>query len=105
MVAKLIAHGATRAAAFDRLDAALKHARLVGPKSNVAFLTALIEAPDVRAARHDTGFIDAHLAELGAAPRPPEPRATLAAAARWLEERENPPPIRATPGRPATPSS
>jgi 3-methylcrotonyl-CoA carboxylase alpha subunit len=85
MVAKLIAFGETREQAFDRLGEALSTAFFVGPKSNLAFLSALIAAEPVRAGRHDTGFIDKHLAELGAAPRPSEPRATLAAAERLLE--------------------
>ncbi|MGO9742628.1 MAG: biotin carboxylase N-terminal domain-containing protein [Roseiarcus sp.] len=85
MIAKLIAHGETREAAFDALARALRGVVVIGPKTNLAFLAALIDAPAVRAGRQDTGFIDAHLDEL-ARPRPPEAVATLAAAeALWRE--------------------
>ena len=43
---------------------------VVGPRSNLGFLAALCRAPAFRAGEFDTGFIDAHLAELGAAPQP-----------------------------------
>jgi 3-methylcrotonyl-CoA carboxylase alpha subunit len=87
MIAKMIAHAPTRDAAFDRLAEGLSQAVAIGPKTNIAFLSALIAAPEVRAGAHDTGFIDAHLGDLGAAPHPPEPRATLAAAERLFSAR------------------
>jgi len=87
MIAKMIAHAPTREAAFDGLASGLAHAVAIGPKTNIAFLSALIAAPEVRLAAHDTGFIDAHLRELGAAPRPPDARATLAAAERLFRAR------------------
>jgi 3-methylcrotonyl-CoA carboxylase alpha subunit len=90
MVAKLIAYGADRGQALGRLGLGLAQAQLVGPKSNLAFLSALIGSDEVRAGQHDTGFIDKHLAELGAAPKPPEPRATLAAAEAILFGRPKP---------------
>ncbi|ACA16776.1 Carbamoyl-phosphate synthase L chain ATP-binding [Methylobacterium sp. 4-46] len=61
MIAKVIAHGATRGEALDRLAAALDRTLVAGPKTNVAFLRALALAPDFRAGRFDTGFIDRHL--------------------------------------------
>ncbi|AWN53649.1 acetyl/propionyl/methylcrotonyl-CoA carboxylase subunit alpha [Methylobacterium sp. 17Sr1-1] len=66
MIAKVIAHGATRAEALDRLAQALGRTRVAGPKTNVAFLKALVEAPDFREGRFDTGFIDRDLATLTA---------------------------------------
>jgi len=80
MIAKLIVHAPTREQAFERLNAALLGSIVIGPKTNIAFLSALLTAPVVREGVHDTGFIDAHLAELGAAPRGFEPAAALAAA-------------------------
>jgi len=64
MIAKVIAHGADRAAALDRLAAALAATVVIGPHANAAFLKALAQHPEFRAGRHDTGFIDRHLAEL-----------------------------------------
>jgi 3-methylcrotonyl-CoA carboxylase alpha subunit len=87
MIAKMIAHALTREAAFDRLADGLAHAVAIGPKTNIAFLSALIAAPEVRMGSHDTGFIDAHLRELGAAQQPPDPRATLVAAERLFRAR------------------
>ena len=60
MVAKLIAHGATRAQALDRLACALRDTRIAGPRTNLPLLIALAEAPDFRAEQFDTGFIAAH---------------------------------------------
>ena len=60
MVAKLIAHGATRGQALDRLAAALRGTRIAGPRTNLPLLIALAEAPDFRAEQFDTGFIAAH---------------------------------------------
>ncbi|MGR0220460.1 acetyl/propionyl/methylcrotonyl-CoA carboxylase subunit alpha [Agromyces sp. ZXT2-6] len=58
MVAKVIAHGADRAEALDRLDAALADTVLLGVESNIAFLRTLLAHPDVRAGHLDTGLID-----------------------------------------------
>jgi 3-methylcrotonyl-CoA carboxylase alpha subunit len=64
MIAKVIAHGADRDAALDQLAAALGATVVIGPHANAAFLKALAQHPEFRAGRHDTGFIDRHLAEL-----------------------------------------
>jgi 3-methylcrotonyl-CoA carboxylase alpha subunit len=63
------------------LRAALGEALVVGPRTNLAFLDALLADPAVQAGGVDVGFIDAHAARLGAAPRPPDPRAVMAGAA------------------------
>ena len=78
LVAKLISHADSRDAAIAKLDAALARAVVLGPKTNIAFLRALLAAPEFEAGRHDTGFIDANLDRLGAAPQPPDARAALA---------------------------
>jgi 3-methylcrotonyl-CoA carboxylase alpha subunit len=73
MIAKLIAHGPTRQAALDRLtDALVKHTQILGPRTNVAFLAALCQAPQFREGRFDTGYIDRNLAALGAVPHTPD---------------------------------
>ena len=69
MIAKIIAHGATRDEAFDRLAKALGETRVAGPRTNVAFLKALCEAPEFRSGKFDTGFIDRNLDALGAVKR------------------------------------
>ena len=61
MIAKVIAHGATRDEALDRLSAALADTVVAGPRTNTAFLRALADAPGFRAGAFDTGFIDANL--------------------------------------------
>jgi 3-methylcrotonyl-CoA carboxylase alpha subunit len=81
MIAKLIAHGATREAAIDRLTDALDHTVVAGPRTNVAFLAALCRSDEFRRGAVDTGFIDRNLAALGAVPREPD----LAAAALGVE--------------------
>ena len=80
MIAKLIAHAPTREAALAKLNDALARAVVIGPKTNLEFLSALLTAPEVAAGGYDTGFIDANLARLGAAPREPDRRAVLAGA-------------------------
>jgi 3-methylcrotonyl-CoA carboxylase alpha subunit len=88
MLAKLIAHGATRAEALNRLTDALARTIAIGPRTNLGFLAALTRAPAFRSGDFDTGFIDAHLGELGAAPQGLD-RAAVALAAQKLVEREH----------------
>ncbi|MEW5424502.1 biotin carboxylase N-terminal domain-containing protein [Amorphus sp. 3PC139-8] len=64
MIAKIIAHGPTREAALDRLAKALAETVVAGPKTNLAFLRALVDQATVRAGRHDTGFVDTNAAAL-----------------------------------------
>ena len=60
MLAKVIAHGPDRAAALQRLDAALAEVAVLGVTTNVAFLRALLADPDVASgrARHRAGRAD-----------------------------------------------
>ncbi len=87
MIAKLIAHGNSRAQALDRLANALDHTVVVGPRSNAGFLAALCRAEGFRKGDFDTGFIDRHLAELGAVPQGLD-RAAAALGAKMLMNRE-----------------
>jgi 3-methylcrotonyl-CoA carboxylase alpha subunit len=87
MIAKVIAHGATREAALDRLAAALDDTVVVGPRVNTPFLRALVTHPRFRAGKFDTGFIDAHLSELIAAD-PAEAMRAAADGVLFLLERE-----------------
>ena len=58
MLAKVIAFGADRAEALDRLDAALAETVVLGIDTNIAFLRSLLADDDVRAGRLDTELID-----------------------------------------------
>ena len=69
MIAKIVAHGRDRAVACDRLSAALGAVRVAGPATNERFLRAVIDHPEFRSGRYDTGFIERHIHRLA----PPEP--------------------------------
>ncbi len=75
MIAKVIAHGATRDEALDRLGAALAGTVVAGPRTNVTFLKALTEAEGFRDGDFDTGFIDRNVEALGAVPQPMDAKA------------------------------
>ena len=91
MIAKLIAHAPTRAEALAKLRGALARAVVIGPKTNLGFLGALLSAREVEAGAFDTGFIDANLGRLGAEPRAPDPLAVLAGAEALLDAAPTPP--------------
>jgi acetyl-CoA/propionyl-CoA carboxylase biotin carboxyl carrier protein len=88
MLAKVIAHGADRAEALRRLDAALRDTVLLGLGTNISFLRALLADPDVRAARIDTGLVGRRVDDWTAASLPDDVLA--AAAAHELLELEPP---------------
>jgi len=88
MIAKLIAQAETREAALDRLADALEATIVAGPRSNAGFLAALASAPQFRGGDFDTGFIDRHLAELGAAPQPLDRAAVAAGAAALIAQEQ-----------------
>ena len=86
MIAKLIVHGATRAEARAVMLKELDDAVVIGPKTNLAFLRALVRSPEFAAGTVNTGFIDANLGRLGAQPHPPDKRAVHAAALMLFEK-------------------
>ncbi|WP_366945683.1 acetyl/propionyl/methylcrotonyl-CoA carboxylase subunit alpha [Hydrogenophaga sp.] len=57
MVAKLIVHGATRAEALAKLDAALAQTRIVGLSTNVQFLRHVASSASFASAQLDTALI------------------------------------------------
>lgn len=61
MVAKIIAHGATREEATARLHAALSATRIDGIATNVAFQAEILADPDFQAGGVDTGFLTRRL--------------------------------------------
>ncbi|MEO8161262.1 MAG: biotin carboxylase N-terminal domain-containing protein [Arenimonas sp.] len=81
MIAKLIAWDLDRPRALARLRGALAECEIVGPKSNIAFLEALVRHPVVVDASIDTGYLDRHLDEVLPVDPPPPPLEELAAAA------------------------
>ena len=68
MIAKVIAHGATRQAAIDRLAGVLRDSLVAGPRTNIGFLRRLLGLEEFRAGQFDTGLIDAQLDALTATP-------------------------------------
>ncbi|MGE3699549.1 MAG: acetyl-CoA carboxylase biotin carboxylase subunit [Hyphomicrobiaceae bacterium] len=67
MIAKLIAHGPDRASAITRLSQALEETAVAGPKTNAAFLHALLAHRAFRTGEMDTGLIGRELASLAPA--------------------------------------
>lgn len=58
MLAKVIAHGPDRATALARLDAALASTRVLGLRTNRAYLRQVLADPDVLAGRLETSLIE-----------------------------------------------
>ena len=58
LLAKVIASGETREAAIARLVAALRDYPILGVRTNIPFLIAVLEHPRFRAGDVDTGFLD-----------------------------------------------
>jgi acetyl-CoA carboxylase biotin carboxylase subunit len=58
LLAKLIGYAADRDQAIDRLTRALKEYFVGGIKTNLSLFRRILEHPDFRAARLDTGFLD-----------------------------------------------
>ncbi len=61
MLAKIIAWAPTRAQALARLDRALADTAVLGIRTNLSFLRALVTDPEVRAGRLHTGLIESLL--------------------------------------------
>ena len=89
MIAKLIVWDEDRPRALVRLRDALAACEIVGPKSNIAFLEALVRHPMVVEGRIDTGYLDRHLDEVLPTPLPPSAIDLAAAAIAALLHDEN----------------
>jgi acetyl-CoA/propionyl-CoA carboxylase biotin carboxyl carrier protein len=81
LLAKVIAHGPDRATALARLRAALAELDALGVTTSAGFTRALLDDPDVRAGRLDTGLLERLLAgdALASAPDDLLPAGALAA--------------------------
>jgi len=76
MIAKIIAHGESRAEAAAKLARALASVEVIGVETNASFLANLARHPDFLAGKVETGFIERHLNELvPAAPDQPSDQA------------------------------
>jgi acetyl-CoA/propionyl-CoA carboxylase, biotin carboxylase, biotin carboxyl carrier protein len=83
MLAKVVAHGADRAAALRALDRALSDTAVLGVVTNVQFARFLLADPDVIAGRLDTGLLDRRAGDFAAA-RATDELFIAAAAFHWL---------------------
>jgi 3-methylcrotonyl-CoA carboxylase alpha subunit len=79
LLAKVIAHGPTRAAALLRLANALRTTRLEGVKTNIDLLLATVEHPAFRSGNLHTSFLDEHHVLQDLATLPPEVLAAVSA--------------------------
>jgi acetyl-CoA carboxylase biotin carboxylase subunit len=85
LLAKLIAHGATRDDALNRMLAALDDFEILGVRHNIAFLVALLSRAEVRSGPVSTRFIETHLSELASQPAADRLSAAAAIAAAFSE--------------------
>ena len=84
MLAKLIAYGASRDEARRRAIAALRSFPILGVRTNVAFLVAVLEHPSFAAGDLHTGFVDERLNDLLRVPHMP---GTVEAVAAFVRSR------------------
>ena len=68
MIAKVIVHGATRGAALNALERALRQTQVGGTVTNIAFLALLAAQKEFAAGDVDTGLIDRNVEDLTRAP-------------------------------------
>lgn len=85
MLGKVIAHGADRAEALSRLDAALAQNQILGLRTNIEFCRFLLSRPEVVSGDLDTGLLDRSMDDYTATPAPQG--ALIAVAMHRTEER------------------
>ncbi len=88
MLAKVIAHAATRAEAARRLDHALAKLRVHGVKTNIAFLRQVLRHPAFLKGELDTHFLERHADALRVVEAPAVTRQHAIAAALWQQAQE-----------------
>ena len=69
LLGKVIAHGADRKSALERLRAAIAAVRIVGVKTNLSFHAMLLADAEFQAGGVDTGFVERLLARGQSSPR------------------------------------
>jgi 3-methylcrotonyl-CoA carboxylase alpha subunit len=85
MMAKLIAWGANRTQAAQRLHIALEHTQVAGVRHNAAFLAKVLAHPDFLSGHLNTRFIEDHAADLLEKSSSLETKALLTAALYTLQ--------------------
>ncbi|MDB5543539.1 MAG: putative acyl-CoA carboxylase alpha chain protein, partial [Hyphomicrobiales bacterium] len=88
LLAKVVAHGADRREALDRLSAALARTQIVGVGSNRSFLARVVADTDFAAGVFDTGFVERRQAEFTGPQEAPSRNVVLAAAFAHLRRME-----------------
>ena len=88
LLAKVVAHGADRREALDRLAAALACTQIVGVGNNRSFLTRVIADADFAAGAYDTGFVERRQADFAGPHEAPSRTIVLAAAFAHLRRME-----------------
>jgi 3-methylcrotonyl-CoA carboxylase alpha subunit len=88
MIAKLIVHGRDRKDALAGLQRALRECQVVGPHTNVPFLSRIVAGEAFSQADLDTGLIERHHASLFPAPGLPSLEVLALACAAFLARRE-----------------
>jgi geranyl-CoA carboxylase alpha subunit len=88
MVAKVIAHGATRQEALNKLVGAVRDTRLLGVKNNKAFVANILRHPVFARGEATTAFLSDHLAEDATTTSAPPSLRTLTLAAALMYYRE-----------------
>jgi acetyl/propionyl-CoA carboxylase alpha subunit len=82
LLAKLIVHGPDRASALAALDRALGSTEILGPRTNLPFLAAVVRDPVVRSGRVTTDWLETQDLDRLVPPRPaPDAAFAIAAAA------------------------
>jgi acetyl-CoA carboxylase biotin carboxylase subunit len=83
MISKVSTWGETREVAIGRMRRALREYVVAGITTNIPFLLAVLDEPEFRAGRFDTGYIARHFGDRPAAPTGPDAElaAVVAAAA------------------------
>jgi acetyl-CoA/propionyl-CoA carboxylase biotin carboxyl carrier protein len=81
MLAKIIAHGATRNEAIERARRALSETVILGCTTNCAYLEQILAHPEFKEGRVETGFILANAESLSTPPLDDRDRRALLAAA------------------------
>jgi 3-methylcrotonyl-CoA carboxylase alpha subunit len=88
LLAKVVVSGADRAEAIERMEAALTRYVLLGVKTNLSFLRAILAQPEFRAGTATTEIIEEHLSDWQpAAAAPPDEAFIATALADYLRTR------------------
>ena len=106
MIAKLSVHASDRAAAIERMAAALRDYPILGVTTNIEYLLTVLGHPAFAAGRLHTGFLDEHLPAWRSARADDAALALAAAAAAEFGGRPQGPGaglVAADPAQPATP--